>query len=165
MGVRTRTTLVGFFSRLVAVVAGCTTSTSGSPSPDTLAPVASDGATMDGSQRTDWAPDPVELDGLTAVAAVDGTTFAVHTKSGEKTFLPGVNLGSTTPLHQPGELAITAADYERWFEEMGTSGSGRSGCTPSTRRPCMTSWRPTTRHTRPHRSISSRALGSLCDVD
>lgn len=70
---------------------------------------------MDGSQRTDWAPDPVELDGLTAVAAVDGTSFAVHTKSGEKTFLPGVNLGSTTPLHQPGELAITAADYERWW--------------------------------------------------
>jgi hypothetical protein len=37
-------------------------------------------------------------------------------------FLAGVNLGATTPGHQPGELAITAADYRRWFAEMGELG-------------------------------------------
>ena len=33
-----------------------------------------------------------------------------------------MNLGSTTPTHQPGELAITAADYRRWFAQMGAMG-------------------------------------------
>ena len=37
-------------------------------------------------------------------------------------FWTGVNLGSTTPGHSPGELAIMAADYRRWFTDMGRMG-------------------------------------------
>jgi len=42
--------------------------------------------------------------------------------SGEVTFWTGVNVGATTPGHSPGELAITAADYRRWFGDMGRMG-------------------------------------------
>jgi hypothetical protein len=38
------------------------------------------------------------------------------------TFLPGVDLGATTPGHQPGELAIDAGTYRRWFTLMGQMG-------------------------------------------
>jgi hypothetical protein len=122
MGARTRAAYVGLSVLLVAVVAACTTSTGSSSSDRTPAPSPSGGSTVAGTDATDWSPDPVDLDGLAAVAAVDGTSFVVHTASGDKTFVPGVNLGSTTPLHQPGELAITAADYGRWFAEMGDLG-------------------------------------------
>lgn len=60
--------------------------------------------------------------GLSTLAEpVDGK-LALHTASGEVTFWTGVNLGSTTPGHSPGELAITAADYRRWFADMGRLG-------------------------------------------
>ncbi|MGF1667398.1 MAG: hypothetical protein ACFCVC_14140 [Acidimicrobiia bacterium] len=63
-----------------------------------------------------WAPAPVEVaGGLSAVATIEGTQFAVHTEGGERTFLPGVNLGVTVPARYPGELALTADDYSRWF--------------------------------------------------
>jgi hypothetical protein len=41
---------------------------------------------------------------------------------GDRTFLPGVNLGSTTPGHQPGELSISAPQYRSWFAAMGWLG-------------------------------------------
>ena len=56
-------------------------------------------------EPTDWRPAPVTRDGLSVVAESDADGFRLHTASGDKTFLPGVNLGSTTPLHQPGEIA------------------------------------------------------------
>ena len=60
--------------------------------------------------------------GLKVAAQVMGEQFLLHTRSGDKTFLPGVNLGSTTPGHQPGELAITAEDYRAWFAAMDRMG-------------------------------------------
>jgi hypothetical protein len=65
-----------------------------------------------------WAPTPVTVDGLRMAATAGSTAFALHTASGDKTFLPGVNLGSTTPGHQPGELAVTRDDYRSWFAAM-----------------------------------------------
>ncbi|HEX8628175.1 MAG TPA: hypothetical protein VF755_08395 [Catenuloplanes sp.] len=65
-----------------------------------------------------WAPRPVVRNGLRTVATSAASTFAVHTESGPKTFLPGINLGSTTPGHQPGELAMDARDYRTWFTAM-----------------------------------------------
>lgn len=70
-----------------------------------------------------WAPAPLTHEGVRVLADADADGFALHTSSGDKTFLPGVNLGSTTPLHQPGELAIEASDYRRWFEQMGRLGT------------------------------------------
>jgi hypothetical protein len=65
-----------------------------------------------------WASRPEPVGGLRTVATADAAGFALHTVSGDKRFLPGVNLGSTTPGHQPGELAITVADYRAWFAAM-----------------------------------------------
>ena len=38
-------------------------------------------------------------------------------------FWAGVNLGSTVPGSQPGEVAATRADYDRWFEGIGDLGA------------------------------------------
>lgn len=68
------------------------------------------------------APSPVTEAGLRVLAApvtVDGSTvLALHTTGGDITFWSGVNLGSTIPGHNPGELAATAEDYARWLQQM-----------------------------------------------
>ncbi|MFI5935854.1 hypothetical protein [Actinoplanes sp. NPDC051494] len=69
-----------------------------------------------------WAPAPVTGHGLLSLATADRAGFALHTASGDVTFLPGVNLGSTTPGHLPGELAISAEQYRTWFAAMGWLG-------------------------------------------
>jgi hypothetical protein len=46
----------------------------------------------------------------------------LHTADGDVTFLPGINLGSTTPGHQPGELSISAEQYRSWFAAMSRLG-------------------------------------------
>jgi hypothetical protein len=65
-----------------------------------------------------WAPRPVERDGLSTVASVDAGRLTLHTAGGPVSFLPGVNLGSTKPGYQPGELPGTADDYRSWFAAM-----------------------------------------------
>ncbi|HEY0534605.1 MAG TPA: hypothetical protein VGD29_23705 [Actinoplanes sp.] len=69
-----------------------------------------------------WAPNPVDANGLKMVASTDGQQFQLHTSGGDRTFLPGVNLGGTTPGHQPGELSISAAQYRAWFAAMSRLG-------------------------------------------
>ncbi|MEV6347706.1 hypothetical protein [Actinoplanes sp. NPDC051851] len=71
---------------------------------------------------TSWAPAPITRHGLRTLATTDGTTFALHTVGGERTFLPGINLGSTTPGFQPGEFSITAEQYRRWLAAIGRLG-------------------------------------------
>ena len=57
------------------------------------------------------------------LAEADADGFRLHTASGDKTFLPGMNLGSSVPTRQPGELdVLTAEDYRRWFVEMADLG-------------------------------------------
>jgi hypothetical protein len=65
-----------------------------------------------------WAPAPIDAGGLKMVASTDGQQFELHTAGGDRTFLPGVDLGSTTPGHQPSELSISAAQYRAWFAAM-----------------------------------------------
>jgi hypothetical protein len=65
-----------------------------------------------------WAPAPATAAGLRSVATAGKGEYALHTAGGDVTFLPGVNLGSTTPGHLPGELSITAAQYRSWFAAM-----------------------------------------------
>jgi hypothetical protein len=69
-----------------------------------------------------WAPAPLQANGLKMVAGTDRQQFELHTAAGARTFLPGVDLGSTTPGHQPGELSISAAQYRAWFAAMGWLG-------------------------------------------
>lgn len=69
-----------------------------------------------------WAPEPVDLDGLTALAHTEGQRLLLHTAGGDRDFLPGVNLGATVPGHAPGELATARSDYRRWFPLMADLG-------------------------------------------
>lgn len=70
-----------------------------------------------------WRPAPTEVDGLSVLAESDADGFRLHTASGDKEFLPGINLGSTVPTRQPGELdVLTAEDYRRWFSGMADLG-------------------------------------------
>jgi hypothetical protein len=74
------------------------------------------------SEAVSWRPAPAAVGGASVVARAGDGRYALHTRHGDVTFLPGVNLGATTPGHQPGELAIAASDYRRWFIEMGELG-------------------------------------------
>ncbi|GAA5028412.1 hypothetical protein GCM10023258_23880 [Terrabacter aeriphilus] len=69
-----------------------------------------------------WAPRPVTRGGLSTVAGQRGGTLLLHTQHGDVDFWSGVNLGSTTPGHSPGELSITRDEYRRWFTQMGEMG-------------------------------------------
>lgn len=72
--------------------------------------------------RRSWAPAPVERAGLRTVAEQDGERLLLHTEHGDVDFWAGINLGSTTPGHSPGELAVSRADYRRWFDLMRRAG-------------------------------------------
>lgn len=69
-----------------------------------------------------WAASARELGGLRAIATAAPDGYSLFTAHGTVHFLPGMDLGATTPGHQPGELAITLSDYQRWLEEMGSLG-------------------------------------------
>lgn len=100
-----RLTVMGLISALLLGSAACS---SDEPSP---------------LVRTDWSAAAVRsASGLRSLAVSTSDGFALHTASGDKAFIPGMNLGSTTPTHQPGELAVTAEDYRRWFVQMGDLG-------------------------------------------
>ena len=69
-----------------------------------------------------WAPKPDAARGLLRVARTTGERLLLRTAGGERSFIAGVNLGTTIPGTQPGELAVTAADYRRWFPQMAALG-------------------------------------------
>ncbi len=70
-----------------------------------------------------WQPTPTQLQGLTALASVTDGRFLLHTTGGDRTFLPGANLGGTVPGRSPGEIDhLTAADYRRWLAFAGEVG-------------------------------------------
>ena len=58
-----------------------------------------------------FAGGPVERGGMRLPARVQGDHIALAVGDRfEERFWPGVNLGSTIPGHQPGEVAATAED-------------------------------------------------------
>ena len=69
-----------------------------------------------------WAPQPREIGGMHAVAAASRSQYSLYTGHGPVHFLPGIDLGATTPGNLPGQLAITPRDYARWLTEMGAIG-------------------------------------------
>jgi hypothetical protein len=102
--------------------AGLVAAGSGNPVPRPATTVAGVAEVAPPPPGRSWAPSPVVRDALSTVASVDDAQLILHTKGGPVTFLPGVNLGSTEPGHQPGELPSTAADYRSWFAAMGWLG-------------------------------------------
>ena len=75
-----------------------------------------------GSDSPSWAPSVRDNGGLRTIATATPAGYTLFTAHGPVRFLPGMDLGATTPGHQPGELAITAADDTRWLAEMGALG-------------------------------------------
>jgi hypothetical protein len=69
-------------------------------------------------EGTSWTPAPVDASGLAMVAGADGQRYVLHTAAGDRTFLPGVNLGTTTPGRLPGDMSVSAAQYRAWFAAM-----------------------------------------------
>jgi hypothetical protein len=71
-------------------------------------------------------PAPKVIDGLTTLAFTSGSgedvQLTLSTTAGPVNFWSGVNLGSSVPGHNPGELAMTAEDYRRWLDQMGQAG-------------------------------------------
>jgi hypothetical protein len=71
---------------------------------------------------TPWGPQVRQYGGLRAIAIATAADYSLFTAHGPVHFLPGMDLGATTPGHQPGELAMTAPQYARWLDEMGALG-------------------------------------------
>ncbi len=98
---------LGVLLTLAALLTGAACSGTGSPASD------------DAPAATSWEPQPRTVAGLDVLATSGPDGLALHTASGDKTFLPGINLGSTTPGHQPGEIDhLDAATYRTWFGQM-----------------------------------------------
>ena len=86
------------------------------------------GCGSDAAQSPDdsWAPAPQVINGLTTLASTTGSgedlELALHTKKGPVTFWGGINIGTTTPGHNPGELSVPAETYRAWFPQMAEMG-------------------------------------------
>ncbi|QRG68999.1 hypothetical protein [Brevibacillus choshinensis] len=60
-----------------------------------------------------------EANGIKQVAKVENEQITLYDgKSWNPRFWAGMNLGATTPGHDPGELSPTKWDYLRWFKQM-----------------------------------------------
>jgi hypothetical protein len=92
------------------IVLGC----GPTPAPDSPAP--------DSSSPSSWAPRPDQRASLSRLAYTEGDKFYLQTASGRRSFIAGVNLGSTIPGTLPGELVTRASDYRRWFPQMAALG-------------------------------------------
>ncbi|WP_245665154.1 hypothetical protein [Actinoplanes subtropicus] len=117
---RVRAGTVGVFALVL-----CLMLAGGSPSPALRSPAFLIAGMRDlpsAPSGRPWTPAPVTAAGLRMVAGTDGQQFVLHTASGAQTFLPGVDLGDTTPGHVPGDPSISAAQYRAWFAAMGQLG-------------------------------------------
>lgn len=67
---------------------------------------------------------PRKVGGLTLPGRVAGRSVEAATRHGfAPLFWTGVNLGSTVPGRQPGEVAATRRDYDRWLVGIGELGA------------------------------------------
>ena len=74
------------------------------------------------STEGSWAPRPDTRLGLSRLAFTDGDKLYLQTAGGRRSFIAGVNLGSTIPGTLPGQLATRASDYRRWLPQMAALG-------------------------------------------
>lgn len=77
---------------------------------------------IDAERIGDWSAVWDERDGMSLFSWTDGERFVVNTADGERDFVAGVNLGVTVPGHFPGELAVDAETYRRWFPQIASIG-------------------------------------------
>ncbi len=69
--------------------------------------------------QSSWAPQADRPGDLQRIAYVDGEGFVLETTGGQRSFIPGVNIGSTVPGTSPGEVSIGAEECRRWFSQIG----------------------------------------------
>ena len=69
-----------------------------------------------------WAPREQRVGDLRRIASTEGGRLLLSTAAGTADFVPGVNVGATVPGHYPGELAVPAAEYGRWFRDIAALG-------------------------------------------
>lgn len=104
---------------IAALLGACSSSKPSSPAQQAQSLVGPKVVSLSGS----WKPQPAQRKGLTAVASVADGKLLLHTAGGDRSFLPGVNLGGALPGHAPGEInSITAEDYRRWIQFAGDVG-------------------------------------------
>jgi hypothetical protein len=85
--------------------------------------IALTGCSAGSDETADMGFEPRSVQGLRLPARVERRAVAAAADDGfVARFWPGVNLGSTVPGTQPGEVAATRADYDRWFDGMGDLG-------------------------------------------
>ena len=114
---------------------GTVTSTPAEAAPATVAPTtttvppppypaACATALPDGQQppHDDWTAEPLEDTGLSMVAFADATDLIVATAGGRRTFLNGVNLGSSLPGFGPNDLPGGPRTYTSWIRGIGAMG-------------------------------------------
>ena len=65
-----------------------------------------------------WAPQPDTSASLRRIGYTEGERFVLQTAGGDRSFIPGVNIGATVPGSLPGELRIGAAECRRWFAQI-----------------------------------------------
>jgi hypothetical protein len=89
---------------------------------EAIAPDVDPLSRIDAELIGDWTPVVEIVDGLTRFARTEGDRLILTTEGGERDFHAGVNLGATVPGHFPGELAVDAATYRRWFDQIADFG-------------------------------------------
>lgn len=100
---------------LMLVVTSCTRLEAIAPDVDPLADVHA-------GVVGDWSPRYETVGGLTRFARTEGERLVVSTSGGDRDFHAGVNVGATVPGRFPGELAVDAVTYRRWFDQMSDFG-------------------------------------------
>ncbi len=66
-----------------------------------------------------WAPAPREVSGLEVLATADAGGLRLHTGGGDRTFLPGINLGGGLPGRLPGDFSsMDGAQFGGWLAQM-----------------------------------------------
>lgn len=66
-----------------------------------------------------WGPAPRELDGLRVLATADTDGLRLHTGDGDRTFLPGINLGGSLPGRLAGDFSsLDGEEFGGWIAQM-----------------------------------------------
>ncbi len=104
----------------LAALAGCTGEAPGTGA--STSPPMSPAAPSTGPTAAGLGPAPKTLQGVTALATVEGDILRLHTDSGDLTFWGGVRLSGVLPGADPATITATPAHYRRWFTAIGEFG-------------------------------------------
>ncbi|MGA8256497.1 MAG: hypothetical protein WB767_07980 [Nocardioides sp.] len=74
-------------------------------------------------RATGWGPDPRTVEDLAVLATADSEGLRLHTGSGDRTFLPGINLGGSLPGRLAGDFSsMDGSAFGGWIAQMARMG-------------------------------------------